>query len=86
MRKLGGSPQDVKRAGGPTIDKCYEGVDILMRTVRSPTKLPHRLEVVHADGTNLKVGRVAKINTGGPLCFSGNMIAMGRPPPGARRE
>jgi diaminopimelate decarboxylase len=70
--------QHVKKAGGRTIALGHAGADLFMRPVYAPTKWWHRIEVLTADGAAFKSGPRKEVDVAGPLCFSGDLLAVGR--------
>jgi diaminopimelate decarboxylase len=70
--------QHVKRAGGRVIAVGHAGADIFTRPVYMPAKWSHRIEVMDATGGKAKAGDAVCVDIAGPLCFSGDMLAVGR--------
>jgi diaminopimelate decarboxylase len=78
--------EEVKHAGGRTIAICHAGADLFVRPVYVPSKWRHRIEVMSSDGTCTKPGPKTSIDVAGPLCFSGDMLAVDRMLPIPERE
>ena len=72
--------QYVKKAGGRKIALTHAGADVFMRPVYQRDKWYHRLDVYDAQGREKVSERVgkSKIDIGGPLCFSGDLLAIDR--------
>jgi diaminopimelate decarboxylase len=70
--------EEVKHAGGRTIAIGHVGADVFVRSVYVPSKWRHRLHVMTSDGNAVKGGPEANIDVAGPLCFSGDMLAVDR--------
>lgn len=70
--------QHVKHAGGRLIALGHTGADIFMRPVYQPEKWHHRIDVMSADGKGEKGGEKKEVDVAGPLCFSGDLLAVGR--------
>ena len=66
-----------KSAGGRQIAVTHAGADLFVRTAYQPDKWPHRITVHDAHGA-LKHGARSAWDVAGPLCFSGDLIAVGR--------
>lgn len=69
--------QNVKQSGGKNYVICHVGADCLVRPVYVPEKWHHRVEIYDKDG-KLKTGEEFIADVGGPLCFSGDIIARDR--------
>lgn len=69
--------QQIKEAGGKTYVICHAGADLLMRPVYQREKWGHRIEVYDCNGQK-RVGIKALVDVGGPICFSGDIIAKDR--------
>lgn len=72
--------QSVKQSGGKTYVITHVGADMLLRAVYQPKKWGHRIEVYDPEG-NKKTDNVTDVQVAGPLCFSGDIIAVDRPLP-----
>ncbi len=69
-----------KSAGGRRIAVTHAGADLFVRTAYVPDKWPHRITVHGPDGV-AKTGTIGPWDVAGPLCFSGDLLARGRPLP-----
>lgn len=74
---IAGRVESVKESGGKTYVICHIGADVLMRPAYVPKKWGHRIEVYDSEG-EAREGRTGKVEIGGPLCFSGDIIARDR--------
>lgn len=72
--------QHVKKAGGRTIALTHAGADIFVRPVYQRDKWFHRIEVYNAHGEQKTMEKHGAVNMdiGGPLCFSGDLLAVDR--------
>jgi diaminopimelate decarboxylase len=70
--------QHVKEAGGRVISLGHAGADVFMRPVYVGSKWRHRLRVMGASGAAEKGGPRVALDVAGPLCFSGDLLAVGR--------
>ncbi|WP_394847061.1 diaminopimelate decarboxylase [Pendulispora brunnea] len=66
-----------KSAGGRRIAVTHAGAELFVRAVYQPDKWAHRITIHDATGA-LKSGPAAPWDIAGPLCFSGDLIAVGR--------
>lgn len=64
-------------ATGP-LAVIHLGADLLMRTAYRPDDWPHELLVLNPDGTQKTEASTRSWAVGGPLCFSGDIIARDR--------
>ena len=94
---LGTRIEYTKVAGGQHIATCHVGSNMLLRTAYFPETWRHEMTVLDALGevkplpgeTGAEAGAAADhveeelipYNIAGPLCFSGDQIALGRPLP-----
>ncbi|MEV7614034.1 diaminopimelate decarboxylase [Streptomyces sp. NPDC089799] len=69
-----------KRSGGRRIALTHAGVQVLTRTVYAPASWPLRVLAYDAKGRP-KAGPTVAQDIAGPACFSGDLVAEGRPLP-----
>ncbi|MCB9779367.1 MAG: diaminopimelate decarboxylase [Alphaproteobacteria bacterium] len=69
-----------KHSGGRRIAVCHLGGDLFVRPVYRPIQWRHRITVHGPDGRE-KQGPLRPWDVVGPLCFSGDRLAKGRPLP-----
>lgn len=69
--------QHVKRAGGRVIALCHAGADVFLRPVYIPSKWKHRIQVMSSDGFP-RTDPVGRVDVGGPLCFTGDLLCVDR--------
>lgn len=67
----------IKTSGGKTFVVCHVGADLLMRPVYQRAKWGHRVEVYDAEG-RLRTGEKVTADVAGPICFAGDIFAVGR--------
>eukprot|EP00735_Rhodelphis_limneticus_P011793 TRINITY_DN493_c0_g1::TRINITY_DN493_c0_g1_i1::g.2607::m.2607 TRINITY_DN493_c0_g1::TRINITY_DN493_c0_g1_i1::g.2607 ORF type:complete len:445 (+),score=76.11,sp/Q9X1K5/DCDA_THEMA/30.71/1e-39,Orn_Arg_deC_N/PF02784.11/6.7e-40,Orn_DAP_Arg_deC/PF00278.17/3.4e-12 TRINITY_DN493_c0_g1_i1:52-1335(+) len=68
----------VKTAGGKNIALTHAGADLFLRAVYQPEKWFHRLSAYDPSGQAKPQETLVEYDVGGPLCFSGDIIASGR--------
>jgi len=83
-RKINASPgfvaarvEWVKECGGVRVAIAHTGADMFIRPVYRPEKWYHRVTVLNSEG-GLKESELMPHNVAGPLCFSGDMVAVNR--------
>lgn len=73
-----------KWSGGRRILLTHAGADLFVRTAYQPETWPHRLSLHGPDGAPVR-GAPVETDVAGPLCFSGDRLAVGVPLPPAVR-
>jgi len=73
----------VKESGGRRIAIGHVGADLFVRTAYQPQNWPHRISVFTPEGDPKDIAEEDFIlqDVAGPLCFSGDMLAVARPLP-----
>jgi len=74
-----------KRAGGRDLVLSHAGADMFCRPVYLPAKWRHRIEVHDGRGHRKTRVEVLAQDIGGPLCFSGDLLAVDRDLPKIER-
>lgn len=74
----------VKQQGGQHHAIIHAGADLFLRECYQPGQWPHRIHALDADGNLIAEPPAHHYHLGGPLCFSGDVVARNCPLPELR--